>query len=53
MKGKGWQIEILYRGKWRKLWESDSYGELAEYERSVKNEELRITPTDTKGSKEA
>jgi hypothetical protein len=52
-KDKAWQIEILYRGKWRKLWESDSYKELAEYERSAKNEELRIEPTGKKGSKEA
>ena len=52
-KDKAWQIEILYRGKWRKLWESDSYGELAEYERSAENEELRIEPTGKKGSKEA
>ena len=53
MRDKVWQIEILYKGKWRKLWESDSYRELAEYERSVRNEEVRIEPTDKKGSKEA
>ena len=53
MRDKPWQIEILYKGKWRKLWESDSYGELAEYEKTVKNEEVRIEPTGKKGSKEA
>ena len=53
VKDKPWQIEILYKGKWRKLWESDDYGELAEYERSARNEQLRIEPTGKKGSKEA
>ena len=48
-----WQVEIYYRGKWRKLWDSDKYGELMEYMRSAKNEDLRIEPTEKKGSKEA
>ena len=46
MDDKQYRLEILYKGKWRKLWTSDNRKELAEYiEQCPETEQLRIVDT--------
>jgi hypothetical protein len=45
-KNGGYRLEVMYEGKWRKLWYSDNRKELAEYiELCPETEQLRIMDT--------